>query len=524
MESHRIGPRDQLPVSVTREDGANSWTTIDLHAHDSTRFIRIFMRQSDAYILGWRQGTEVGGVVTLQNFFTLEAGVNLPGAIRGDGGNVDTRHEVMGAGYPSLQNYAQQNRTDMQVTPATLNQAVIDLYGGTSAREVARGLLQMIVLLAEGSRFRNQADATRIAFRNGVPYTPTAEHIAQHNSWLSLSRTFFDWLAANWGNDSAPYPAALLVLMMAHHSNRDTVHDRELYETSARYVSQDGFEDHTTVQDAINAVPNGTSRIIYIAKGVYNEVISVPKSKSWLTIKGLSSTRSDVVIYNTRCHGMINPATGLKYGTQGSAVATFSSPDLTVLNLTIQNTFDPAAHPEISPYETQAVAVAAMGDRQVFRNVAIMGRQDTLLVKGETPTTQARQYFVDCFIRGYVDFIFGNATAVIDRSNIQMLSWPSGTMLAPSTDSSKQYGILINDCTIITSGVADDTMYLGRPWNNTVDAWPQAIVRGCNIQSGVKDAQPWTNMVPDEDWRIFGRFAEYHNIGPGAAPARTRRS
>jgi pectin methylesterase-like acyl-CoA thioesterase len=421
----------------------------------------------------------------------------------------------MGAGYVRLQNEAGVTRTTMQITPATLNQAVIDLHRGTSVRDVARGLLQFIVLLAEGSRFRNQAAATATAFGNGWAYTPSETHVAQHNSWLELSQQLFDWLAVNWGaNGGANYPAAVVgILMMVHHSGRNSYHDRELYETSTRYVAPDGFADHTTVQAAINAVPNtGAPTTIFIDKGVYNEVISVPKGKSWLTIASLSGTRSDVVIYNTRCHGMINPATGLKYGTQGSAVATFSSTDLTVLNLTIQNTFDRAAHPEISPYETQAVAVAAMGDRQVFRNVAIMSHQDTLLVKGETPTTQARQYFVDCFIRGDVDFIFGNATAVIDRSLIQMLPWLGGTLLAPNTDYRKKYGILITDSEIITNGVPEKTLYLGRPWHNAPEVWPQAVVRGSVLHTGVNMEHPWTDMTPDYPWSS-ARFSEYANSG-----------
>ncbi|MEU1276712.1 pectinesterase family protein [Streptomyces sp. NPDC005799] len=238
--------------------------------------------------------------------------------------------------------------------------------------------------------------------------------------------------------------------------------------------------------------------------------------KSWLTIESLTGNREDVVIYNTRCHGMIDPTTGLKYGTQTSAVATFKSDNLTVKNLTISNTFDRNAHPEISPYETQAVAVAAMGDRQVYDNVAIWSHQDTLLVKGQSATTQARQYFYNCHIRGDVDFIFGNATAVIDRSYVQVLYWPGGTVLAPNTDKSKKYGILITGCQILNDGSAPvRSMYLGRPWHNTTDTWPQAVVRDSTVGHQNNDTHPWTDMVPDYTWQQ-ARFSEYHNSGLGA--------
>lgn len=515
--NHRVGTDGSRPVWVTDENGTTQFTTVDLHAEDRREVIRLFMRQSDAYILGWRRGLENSdGTVAWGNFFTLEAGVNLPGADRGTNGNVDPRHERLST-YTELERQGGITREGLQIGIVNLNHAVLTLYNGANStvRDVAQGLLRIIVALAEGSRFINQAAATAQAFGRGAAYTVTAEHAQQHTSWLDLSRQFLDWLAANWqGGGNHPWA---LVLMMAHHSNKGTVHRRdELLERSTWFVSPDGFADHTTVQDAIDeAFGVGENRII-IDKGIYHEAISVPSTKSFLTIRGLTGNRADVVIYNTRCHGMINPSTGLKYGTQGSAVATFRPPNLTVKDLTISNGFDRGAHPEINPYETQAVAVAAMGDRQVFDNVAIMSRQDTLLVKGQTPTTEARQYFVGCFIRGDVDFIFGNATAVIDRSTIQMLSWPNGTVLAPNTDGSKKYGILLSSCTINTSGVTSDTMHLGRPWNNTAEAWPQAVVRACEIGSGVKDAQPWTDMLPDQPWRLFGRFREYHNFGPGA--------
>ncbi|MGY1495853.1 pectinesterase family protein [Streptomyces sp. QTS52] len=529
VRGYQIEPRPGVrPVAVTNENGALQFVTIDLHAEDRPEFIRLFMRRSDAYIQGWRQGVVNGaGNVTLGNFFTLEAAAaptlqdgapnpaRLPGSTTE---NTDTRHEGL-ATYTELERQGGISRVGMQITPASLNNGVLVLQGGanSSVRDVAQSLLRIIVAFAEGSRFLDQAAATATAFGNGLPYTVTAEHARQQNNWVTLSEEFFAWIAANWGNRNVNYSPALAGLMMAHYPKRGSTHrDKELLEFSTMYVAQDGFADHTTVQDAIDmvgAAGGGETRII-IDKGVYHEVISVPSSASFLTIESLTGWAPNVVIQNTRCHGMINPATGQKYGTQGSAVATFRAPNLTVKNITISNTFDRAAHPEVSPFETQAVAVAAMGDRQVFDNVTILGHQDTLLVKSETPTTQARQYFYQCFIRGDVDFIFGNATAVFHRSNIQVLEWPGGTVLAPNTDKSKKYGILIAD-SFINSTAPARTAFLGRPWHNGPDAWPQAVVRDTQIASVVTETHPWTDMTPDYPWSQ-ARFKEYRNSGPGA--------
>ncbi|ULR52508.1 pectinesterase family protein [Streptomyces deccanensis] len=520
------------PVDVTDRNGASQYITIDLHAEDRTEFVRLFMRRSDSYIMGWRAGVEDGvGTVTWGNFFTLDSAAApggasaLPGATTS---NTRTNYQTLGT-YTELARQG-ASRDGMQISPASLSTAVRRLQGadgsltGITTQEVAQAVLQVIVGVAEASRFREQARQTASAFGNGVAFGLTLTHQAFHNNWGRLSRSFLLAVMAGTAAFAAPVEIAGIIigttvaaaawLMTAHHSDIDTK-GRHLAEGSLLYVSQDGTGDHWTVQDAINDVPDSGANTILIDKGVYHEVLSVSSSKSWLTIRGVTGIRGDVVIYNTRCHGMINPATGLKYGTQGSAVATFRPPNLTVKDLTISNTFDRAAHPEISPYETQAVAVAAMGDRQVFDNVAILSRQDTLLVKGETPTTQARQYFYNCLIRGDVDFVFGNATAVIDRSQLVMYQWPGGTMLAPNTDNRKKYGILVTHSWVISNNVPARSMYLGRPWNNTTEAWPQAVVRNTNIYPHINETHPWTDMVPQYPWS-WARLREYQNTGPGA--------
>lgn len=544
IADHRIRSRDGSnpvghPVDVTATTGA-TYITVDLHAETDVEFIRLIMRRSDSYVVGWFQGGEEGnGTVTLGDFFTLEPGlVNGQGGIpqgRPPGTNPDgtpdpgsrtqTRYSTM-ATYSAL---AQQGATrdGMQITPTSLHNAVRVLQYADHTivgyvRIAASAILQMIVGVAEASRFRNQAAATVTAFGNGQAYTVTPQHMEQHNNWSRMSNALLGAYIAATNNipgltiGTYVYNTAVAIaahLMLAHHSGRNS--RDELLEGSTLLVAPDGTGDHWTVQAAIDAAPTSGANTIVIDKGVYHEAISVPSSKSWLTIQGVTGNASDVVIYNSRAHGMINPATGLKYSTQGSAVATFRPPNLTVKDLTISNTFDRNAHPEINQYETQAVAIAAMGDRQVYDNVSIMSHQDTLLVKGETPTAQARQYFIGCFIRGDVDFIFGNATAVIDRSTIQVLNHVGGTVLAPNTDYRKKYGILISSCTITTSGVPNDTMHLGRPWHNVPEAHPQAVVRNCEIQAGIKDAQPWTNMVPEYPWQ-WARFKEYQNFGAGA--------
>ncbi|MER7922317.1 pectinesterase family protein [Streptomyces sp. NPDC096057] len=538
----RGGRLDSLggaPVDVTDISGTNDYVTVDLHAEDGYTFIRMFIRRSDSYLMGWRWGTEDADDSSIiywpednvRSFFTLDPDVaptladgsanpaRLPGSTAQ---NTETRFQNLGT-YGNLQQQG-ATRDGMQISPASFNTAIARLANGLNVetRLAAQSILLLIVGVAEASRFREQARETAVAFGRGVAFALTTTHIAFHNNWSRLSRGFLLAVMAGTAVFATPVEVAGIIigttvlaasyLMTAHHSDIDT-RGKHFLEGSLLYVSQDGLGDHGTVQAAIDALPEDGENSILIDEGTYNEVVSVPGSRPGLTMRGVADSASDVVISYDRAHGTLKPD-GTQWGTQGSAVATFKSTDLYVQDLTIQNTFDPVNHPEISPYETQAVALAAIGDRQVYDNVRIISRQDTLLVKADAPTDQARQYFYGCYIRGTVDFIFGNATAVIDRSDIFMSYWPGGTIVAPNTDYRKDYGILITGCNITSDGLTR-SMYLGRPWHNVADAWPQAVIRDSVIPGAVDDTQPWTDMVPEYPWN-WARFKEYNNSGLGA--------
>ncbi|WP_322749024.1 MULTISPECIES: pectinesterase family protein [unclassified Frankia] len=282
-------------------------------------------------------------------------------------------------------------------------------------------------------------------------------------------------------------------------------------------VAVDGSGQYRTVQAAIDAVPaDGAAHTIIVAKGTYHEVVSVPATKARLTIKGATGNPEDVVITFGNASGTAKPGGGT-YGTEGSATATFKAPDLTVTGITIANSFNPAANPSIT--NTQAVALAAEGDRQVYTNDRIISTQDTLLAWSPSATAQTRQYFRNDIVAGTVDFLFGNATAVFDRVNLQMTDrgassgGTNGVLTAANTDVSKKYGFLITNSTVDAAG-AVDTEYLGRPWHPTPSAVAQVVIRDTVLPAAIKTAGPWTDMS-GFSWKS-ARFAEYHNSGPGA--------
>ncbi|WP_330289569.1 pectinesterase family protein [Streptomyces sp. NBC_00576] len=523
-------------LTVEHLNPANStFTEVTIITEDSHE-VRLRFRVSDMYLVGWfdRDGR--------YNYLGPRDEAQVPAEFQ-----LDPRLLVGTPSYGDLEGLGNVTRDTLKYGRVETENHAMSLWNsdGTEAgrRRAAAAVVYFAQFVSEATRLRDIGDwIEERAFgeedwESYDMHTTIDSHlVAQENVWGTLSAHF----AAAQGNEAGLDPAETPMRVWTRNSRGDIVEQtlrwayqfasvlyvantfhgyskprRQLTQDRTFIVAPDGSGDYRTIQAAINAVPaDGVAHTIVIDKGIYREAITVPSDKTHLTIKGATGVTHEVYIYNNRAHGTLRPD-GTKYGTEGSATATFKANDLTVQDVEIVNQFNAKDHPEIGPFETQAVAVAAKGDRQVFDHVDIIGRQDTLLVKGNAPTDQARQYFHDCYIEGTVDFIFGNATAVIDRSILKVYDWPGGTIVAPNTDRRKKYGILITGSQVGSSGVPNDSYYLGRPWHNSPDAWPQAVIRDTDLDYMIKETQPWVDMMPDYHWQQ-ARFREYHNIGKGA--------
>jgi pectin methylesterase-like acyl-CoA thioesterase len=279
-------------------------------------------------------------------------------------------------------------------------------------------------------------------------------------------------------------------------------------------VAKDGTGDQTTVQAAVDAVPDGTPYTIRIKPGLYREVVRIPATKTNLTMLGTTGDPADVVIDFDNASGTLKPD-GTPFGTTGSATVTIQASDFTARHITFSNSFDRAAHPEITA--TQAVAVKATGDRMIFDKDRFLGHQDTLYVDTASIDTRARQLYTRSAIVGDVDFIFGRATAVFDHVTITALDRggnPNGYLTAASTRGDNPHGFLIINSRV-TSPAADATYFLGRPWHPGGDpaAIAQVVIRNTWLPAAIKSA-PWTDFS-GFSWRD-ARLFEYRNRGPGA--------
>jgi pectin methylesterase-like acyl-CoA thioesterase/pectate lyase len=264
-------------------------------------------------------------------------------------------------------------------------------------------------------------------------------------------------------------------------------------------VAADGSGTYRTVQAAIDAVPtDNASRVtITIKPGTYREIVTVPARKPYITLRGTGDSADDVVIVNNRNAG--------SYGTANSATAFVYGKDFVANNLTFSNDFDENS----SDTGDQAVAMHLNADRATFDNVRLLGDQDTLLVNNS-----ARSYFVNSYVEGTVDFIFGGGIAVFHACKIYEKRTSGGPITAASTPAAKTYGFLFYKSTI--TGAANNVTQLGRPWR--ADA--QVLFRESSLSATVKTAQPWTDMS-SHTWQN-ARFSEYKNTGSGAGGTSNR--
>ena len=262
-------------------------------------------------------------------------------------------------------------------------------------------------------------------------------------------------------------------------------------------VAQDGSGDYLTIQEAVNSVRDlGQQEVkILIKSGVYREKLVIPSWKEKISLVGES--RETTIITNADYSGLTYG--GNKYSTFNSYTVLVEGNDFKAQNLTIQNTAGRVG---------QAVALHIEGDRAIIQNCSILGNQDTLY----TATTTSRQYYLNCYIEGTTDFIFGEATVVFQSCTIKSLS--DSYITAAATSPEQKYGYVFFDCTLLASPDAKK-VYLGRPWRPFAKTVFIRTNMGSHIVPEGWHHWPGDAMFPDKEKTTY--YAEYKSTGAGGA-------
>jgi len=259
-------------------------------------------------------------------------------------------------------------------------------------------------------------------------------------------------------------------------------------------VAADGSGQFKTVQEAIMAVPAGTSTnpvFIHVKPGTYKELIYIQREKRFFRLIGENPEKT-ILTYNL-C--------ATNKGLDGKPIGTFRTPsttidadDFTAENITFENSAGPVG---------QALAIRVDGDRAVFRNCRFLGWQDTILLN------RGRQYFKNCTISGHVDFIFGAATAWFEKCRIHCLG--DGYITAASTPVDQPFGFVFSNCKI-TGDKPEARTYLGRPWR----IYAGTIFLNTEMSDVIR-TEGWSDWKKPEAHQT-ARYMEFNSTGFGANP------
>lgn len=284
--------------------------------------------------------------------------------------------------------------------------------------------------------------------------------------------------------------------------------------------------DFNTIQSAINSIeeiPTSKAPVtIKIAPGVYEEEINI--NTPYIKLVN-SDSKNDVVITYDKANGHSDPAKN--FGTDKTATVTVSE-DATgfeAKGITFKNSYNIGTDNK----QVQAVALETLADKVILENCKLIGRQDTLYLKGASKgqevygsSNNARVYVKDCYIEGTVDFIFGDATAYFDNCDLYMAEYENGGHFTAPNTTLFNIGYVFNNCRLTTSDKFTDEAVqkidLGRPWQCD-KAYPNygsnSVFINCQLpdrynQAGFSlwDSSTMTNKV---------RFMEYNSVNSKGA-------
>lgn len=258
-----------------------------------------------------------------------------------------------------------------------------------------------------------------------------------------------------------------------------------------------------SIQKAIDALPV-TGGEIAVKPGTYREVVTIRKPNVYLHGEESDPSKTTIV-FN---HG---PGNG---GTFASATVYVEAPNVALDRLTIAN--------DLGNGKGQGVALAVTADRAVFRNLRILGAQDTLFAASRYcygdygPCQPARQYVADSYIEGNTDFIFGDGLAVFERCQLHGIAPGTVMYTAQSrhTAGQTESAYVFDRCRLTAAPRVEGPVSLGRPWR----PYATVVFLQAQIDAPVISAG-WT------EWVRFGKpslptayYAEFDSTGAGADP------
>ncbi|XP_072995221.1 pectinesterase-like [Typha latifolia] len=272
-------------------------------------------------------------------------------------------------------------------------------------------------------------------------------------------------------------------------------------------VAQDGTGNYGTINEAVAATRGKQQRqigdnsqlrrvVIYVKSGIYKECVEIDANMRNVMVVGDGIDKTIVT-------GNRNVPDG--YTTFSSATFGVSGDGFWARDITFENT--------AGPEKEQAVALRVAADHAAFYRCGFRGYQDTLFAHS------LRQFYRECRISGTVDFIFGNAAAVLQNCDIYvrkpMLHQANMITAQGRDDPNQNTGFSIHASRVRPApdfeGVKGSfKSYLGRPWKK----YSRVVFMKTELD-GLVNPEGWAKWEGDFalDSLYYG---EYMNSGDGA--------
>ncbi|KAL6220708.1 hypothetical protein ACLB2K_008464 [Fragaria x ananassa] len=250
--------------------------------------------------------------------------------------------------------------------------------------------------------------------------------------------------------------------------------------------------DFKKISEAIDSIPASNTKrvIIYVGGGVYNEKITIPKNKPFVTLMGDSKNMPNLTFNGDSA----------KFGTLYSATLSVESDYFVGVNLNIINS---SPKPDGKKEGAQALALKLSGNKAALYNCQMFGFQDTLC------DDQGNHFIKDSYVEGTVDFIFGSGKSLYLNTHINVLGDSGMTVItANAREGDEDKGYSFVHCSVTGTGSGT---FLGRAWR----AAPKVTFAYTEMGEVVKP-EGWTdNNHPEYDKSVS--FGEYKNTGPGSS-------
>ena len=248
---------------------------------------------------------------------------------------------------------------------------------------------------------------------------------------------------------------------------------------------------------------------VFLSPGIY-------RCKLLLTVPGLTLTgegpERTKIVWDDYAKKL--DEYGREFNTFRTWTVAVCADHVTLKDLTIEND---ALNPGV---KGQEVALSVLGDNFLAENCVFRSTQDTLFAgplppdlieryEGFLPDIlrrdgHFRQVYRRCRIEGSVDFIFGCADALFDHCEIRSVHEERslGFVAAPAHTKGQTEGFLFRSCDFTREeGVADDTIFLARPWRD----YGLAIFENCTYGPHIRPEgfDKWNGTDRDKTARFY---------------------